>query len=828
MNILSFFGSHLLALSFPTGLFSLLFYLIGYYRKSPQATYAASRALVVTFILITSCVLLIVFGFLTNNFSLHYVYSYSSYSLPVFYKFTGLWAGLDGSLLFWTWLVSLYLFLVYLKHKDKNPDYLPFINATMMSVILFFLGLMIFSNDPFTPMKEVVSDGKGLNPLLQNIAMAVHPPSLYLGFTGFTVPFAFMIAALATRRLDVTWIDLTRKWTIIAWFFLTLGLILGGAWAYVELGWGGFWAWDPVENAALIPWLTGTAYLHSVIIQKKRGLLQVWNVSLIALTFFLTILGTYLTRSGVVQSVHAFSDSNLGPFFLSFMGVIAFSSLFLIFLRYSDLKSNTTHISYISKESAFLLNNIILVVAAVAVIWGTLFPSFSELITGERVSVGPPFFNKIMAPIGVVLLFLMGIGPMVSWRRANFKNIQRNLLVPLIVGIIFLILSLVLGFNEWYTVLSAAGIGFVLATLILEFYRGLNMLKIQKGYSYLTGIPELLFSSNRKYGGYIVHIGVLLIFLAITGIIYKKEANFSLLPGESFDFAGLEVKYVELIQSDNEHFSDLTAKLDIFEDGKLLTTLNPSRHFYHVSGQPTTEVDIHQTPLRDIYLLLGQYSPQNRRADFRITINPLISFMWLGGIIILVGVIILILPKRVNLSAVNSMKSIFLIFFLLTSSNISFANQENHQISDPNTSSRELDLEDPVVQKMWEISPHLLCQCGGCVRESLEVCTCNFARKERKRIIAMVEEGQTEDQIIQGFIDEYGMPVLTVPPKEGLFQIAYLMPTIILVGGFLLGIIFIAIKFRNTKGRDNEVDQGLNNLSEDKYKKLLESELEDL
>ena len=374
MISLSILGSYTLALAFPSTLLSILFYLGGYWWQKSALVKIGQRATIFTFALLTLSVCFLILAFVTNDFSIVYVAHYSNITLPLFFKFAGLWAGLDGSILFWVWLVSLYSVIVLFQNMKKNPDWMPYINAVMMTIVLFFLALIVFANNPFTPVEGAIPlDGKGLNPLLQNIAMVIHPPSLYLGFTGFSVPFAFAIAALVTRRLDSVWIEDSRRWTFVAWFFLTMGNLLGAAWAYVELGWGGFWAWDPVENASFMPWLTATAYFHYVLIQKRRGMFAVWNISLICLTFILTLFGTFLTRSGVVESVHAFSGSSLGPYFLAFILFAIAVSTWLIVTRRTQLQSANILQSYFSKESAFVLNNIILVVGAFCVMWATMF-----------------------------------------------------------------------------------------------------------------------------------------------------------------------------------------------------------------------------------------------------------------------------------------------------------------------------------------------------------------------------------------------------------------------------------------------------------------------
>ncbi len=657
MSILAFFGSHFLSLAAPAALLSALFYLIGYHKQRGALVAVAGRGVVLTFALITAAVLCLVSAFLTNDFSIHYVWGYSSRTLPIFYKLTGLWAGLDGSILFWTWLVSLYALIVFLQNRKKNTDWMPVMNAVMMAVLLFFLFLMLFRANPFTPSGHVAADGKGLNPLLQNIAMVIHPPMLYLGFTGFTVPFAFVVAALVTRRLDTAWIEDSRRWTLVAWMFLAIGLVLGGAWAYVELGWGGFWAWDPVENAALMPWLVATAYLHSVMIQKKRGMLMVWNVSLVILAFVLTLFGTYLTRSGVVQSVHAFSESEVGGAFLGFIVVTAIFSAYLVMTRLSDLRSKNTLQSYLSKESAFLVNNMIFVVAVIAIVWGTMFPTLSEWVTGQRITVGPPFFNRIMAPIGLILLFLMGVGPVISWKRATPKNFRANLLWPVGIAAAAGVGSILLGLRLWYAVGSVTLIALVLATHYLEFYRGIVAVKKQKQLSTLAACMDLVIHSNRRYGGYIVHLGILLLFVGIAGTVFKAESDFALMPGEVHEFSGYRFEYLEPIINESEHRLEFGAKVALYRGDRKLSELSPTKNVYQGTEEPTTEVDIYLTALRDVYIIIGSLDPQSYRADFRATINPLISFIWLGGIVLVIGTIVALLPNRLRLRSRASLVS---------------------------------------------------------------------------------------------------------------------------------------------------------------------------
>lgn len=808
MSSFSFIGSQLLGFALPAAFFSAVLYGVGYRKAYPPLIRSAQRATVLTFILISLAAITLIAAFLNNDYSILYVYSYSNASLPFFYKITGLWAGLDGSLLFWTWLVSLYALIVLEKNKFKNADWMPWINGVMMTVILFFLSLILFANNPFTPMEMPAADGKGLNPLLQNIAMIIHPPMLYLGFTGFTVPFAFMIAALGTKRLDTSWIEDSRRWTIIAWLFLSLGLLLGGAWAYVELGWGGFWAWDPVENAALMPWLTGTAYLHSVIVQKRRGMLLLWNTVLIGLTFLLTIFGTYLTRSGVVQSVHAFSESNLGPFFLGFMAFIFIATFILIATRLPYLKSENVLQSFFSRETAFLLNNVLFLVATFAVLWGTMFPTLSELVTDNRITVGAPFFNQMMAPVGLGILLLMGIGPMISWKKATLSNLKMNLLFPYLFGAIVAITFAAFGITQWYVLSSVFLIAAVFGTLYLEFYRGIRAVRKQKKLNVPSAFMELLITSNRRYGGYVVHVGVLLLFIGIAGAVFKTEADFTSRPGETFHFKGYDFKYVQPRIQEDEHKTDLTAVLELSRKGKLLKTLYPAKYFYRSAEQPSTEVDLYQTLLGDVYVIIGSLAPQTGKAEFRVTINPLISFMWFGGFVLLLGVVILILPKAIKVKP--GVPAAMLLFVLLSGAHGSLRAEEaahdhddhagHAHVTDATSSIENMDPEAPETKRLKEVGDRLICQCGGCVRESLKTCTCTFAKQEREKILALMRDNNSDDQILKAFTDQYGLQALSSPPREGFFNIGYRLPIALFILGVLVGLVFVLVwlkKFRS-------------------------------
>ncbi|OGQ07528.1 MAG: hypothetical protein A3G32_01230 [Deltaproteobacteria bacterium RIFCSPLOWO2_12_FULL_40_28] len=837
MISLSILGSYTLALAFPSTLLSILFYLGGYWWQKSALVKIGQRATIFTFALLTLSVCFLILAFVTNDFSIVYVAHYSNITLPLFFKFAGLWAGLDGSILFWVWLVSLYSVIVLFQNMKKNPDWMPYINAVMMTIVLFFLALIVFANNPFTPVEGAIPlDGKGLNPLLQNIAMVIHPPSLYLGFTGFSVPFAFAIAALVTRRLDSVWIEDSRRWTFVAWFFLTMGNLLGAAWAYVELGWGGFWAWDPVENASFMPWLTATAYFHSVLIQKRRGMFAVWNISLICLTFILTLFGTFLTRSGVVESVHAFSGSSLGPYFLAFILFAIAVSTWLIVTRRTQLQSANILQSYFSKESAFVLNNIILVVGAFCVMWATMFPSLSEWITGQRITVGPSFFNKMMAPIGLILIFLMGFGPMVSWKKGSWTNLKSNLLGPLLFGILSGCVFFPISGGYWYAILSATLIGFVVGVIYLEFHRGITVIKKQKKLPLMVAMVDLITNNNRRYGGYLVHLGVLMIFVGIAGTLFKNEADFSLNPGNKFTLGEYHFVYQEPVVNSDENKDALVARVDVFKNEKKIVELKPARFFYKSSEQPTTEAAIFHAPFRDVYLVLANLNTKTGRADFRATINPLISFLWIGGIVILVSSLIVIIPKGTpgqKKIFKGGLKTLLLtsILFHLTGG---FSTARAEDVSNPpaNTASFKhletgedpfaVNKTDPLIEKQKSISEKLKCACKGCVRMALRTCTCDYAKNERGKILSMLNEGKTDNDIMAAFTSKYGLHILMEPPRSGFFEIGFILPTLALVASFLGGFCLI-YKWRKNR-EESPLTKKVATEVQDPYYKLFKEE----
>src|SRR6202790_1579971 len=517
------FGSFALLLAFVCAVYALVGGIAAIRTRHPLLVKSTRQAGLATCGLIFLATFSLEYLFFSDNFSVAYVVAHSNRSLSPFYKIAALWAGQEGSLLFWSFLLAVYVFSALLAYRHKNGELMPYVGVVLAGVQIFFLTLNNFVASPFKALgvagangaMDLVArgDGNGLNPLLQYPEMVIHPPNLYSGYTGFTIPFAFALGALLARYPGEKWIHLTRRWTMIAWGFQSAGILLGAHWAYAVLGWGGYWMWDPVENASLMPWLTGTAFLHSVMMQEKRGMMRVWNVWLVFTTFLLTIFGTFLTRSGVVNSVHAFAQSSIGPWFLGFIGLVLLVCLASYWRNRDYLRSDNTLDSLVSRESSFLFNNLILLVACIAVISGTLFPVLSEWVRGTKISVGAPFFNKVNLPIGLFLLFLTGIGPLLAWRKTSMSSLRRNFGGPLLVGVITGGVAIAMGLRTFYVTVCVILSVFVTLTIMLEFYRGARVIAARTGANIFSSVAQLTMRNTRRYGGDVVHFGIVLIFL---------------------------------------------------------------------------------------------------------------------------------------------------------------------------------------------------------------------------------------------------------------------------------------------------------------------------
>ncbi|HTW89699.1 MAG TPA: heme lyase CcmF/NrfE family subunit [Candidatus Binataceae bacterium] len=639
-------GQLALALALILALYSIGANLYGIRRGLPELIASARHALWAMCAMVTVAMVVLWTELLRSDFSLEYVASYSSTTLPTIYKVTALWGGQQGSLLFWTWLLSIFTAIVAWQNRRRNLEIAPWALSVMAGVAIFFLAMLNFVTRPFALLAIVPAQGTDLNPLLQNYWMAIHPPSLYTGYVSATVPFAFGAAALITRKLDDSWIRTTRRWAIFSWFFLTLGNLFGARWAYEVLGWGGYWAWDPVENAAFMPWLVMTAYLHSVMIQERKDMLKVWNLALIGMAFGLTLFGTFITRSGVISSVHSFTQSGLGPYFLTFLISVAVLYAALLISRVKDLRTPAEFESYLSREAAFLFNNLALIGIAFAVFWGTLFPVLSEAVRGIKITVGPPFFNRVNAPLALALIFLMGVGPLIAWRRTTPRNLARNFATPVIFGVVTGLCALLAGLDQWYALTAFSLAAFVLGTVLVEFRRGVLARGHLVAEPPARALVNLVAKNNRRYGGYVIHVGVIFAFIGIVGSsFFKTEVKRSVKTGQSFTIGPYELRYAGLDSTETPHVETVRAQVIVMRNGRQVAALAPAKLFYKAANQPATDVAIRSTPAADLYLVLAGFDQASATATFQVFLTPLVFWIWLGGFVMAFGTVIAMWPN---------------------------------------------------------------------------------------------------------------------------------------------------------------------------------------
>ena len=650
-------GAAALFVAFLVAIYGTVVSLVGAVKRRKELVRSAEISAYINFVLITAASIALLYAFITRDFSLEYVYEYCSRSLSDYYAVTAFWAGQEGSLLLWMWLLASFSALTILMNRRRNRDMMPWVIHILMANSVFFLLLLNFVTDPFVTFPgPPPPDGYGMNPLLQNPGMIYHPPTLFIGYVGLTIPYAFAMAALLTGRPDNRWIISTRHWTVISWLFLGVGILLGAEWAYVELGWGGYWAWDPVENASLMPWLTVTAFMHSIMIQERRGMMKVWNMSLIIVTYFLVLFGTFITRSGVISSVHAFGKSNLGTFFMVFMILMLVLSFALLMLRIKLLRPDKTLESILSRESGFLLLNLILAAMTFAVFWGTLLPALSQLVKGTQIAVGPAFYNKVNVPIGLFLLLLMGICPLLGWRRTEPAGMGRILMLPAIFALAAGVLTWGLGMKSASSIIAMAFSAFVLTSVTMELYRGTQARMRTTEEPPLTAIFRLVWRNRRRYGGYLVHVGMVLIFIGMAGATMVQESKATLRPTESMTVGKYTLKYERMKWIPSSDRLAVTTHLKVYKDGKVLGYLIPERRFYEKrEDNPTTEVSIRSTLKEDLYVILTGYN-KNGRASFRALINPLVAWMWIGGSVIVLGTALAVFPMGRHRSSESSVK----------------------------------------------------------------------------------------------------------------------------------------------------------------------------
>jgi len=791
---------------------------------------------------------LMIYAFVTHDFTIKYVASVSDTTMDTTYKVTSFWGGLDGSLLFWVLVLSMFSTVAIVVNHRRHRDMIGFVVATIMVVQVFFLSLLIFTKNPFTTFLTTPPvDGQGLNPLLQNYWMVIHPPSLYTGFVAATIPFAFGIGALASGRLDDLWLGSVRVWMLICFGFLSLGLILGGRWAYEELGWGGYWAWDPVENAGLMPWFTATAFLHSAIIQEQRGMMKRWNLVLVIVTFFLTIFGTFMTRSGIVQSVHAFGEDNvLALQFVAFLAVILVVSLGLLVYRSNKLSSKMQFDSFISREFAFLLNNWILLGCAFVVMFLTMLPTISEALDGSRMSVGIEYFNKIMTPLGLVLLFLAGAAPLLAWRKTTRERLTAQFRFPLATLAVAMV-ALVICFPQTthrsaifseslqlpISLINFGLCAFVIGSISQEFWRGMIVRRRQTGSDPVTSLLGLILSKRRKYGGYIIHLGVAVMFFGFAGKAYERMVDKTIekpaaMLGQGqdaakarFGFGEYEFIYERLIHTSDDHKDAVTAEVSIWRHGQKIETVYPAKWDYHkAEGQGTTEVAITVQPGEDVYVVLTGYDLESNLANLRIYLNPLILWVWCGFLILAFGTLVCLIPQFVVdrlsrrwMSPLGRAGEIAVIFLVVVGVLAGLAGQaaaaappaEHVQagmgmgadgtgyaaMNRPGNGTEERAMKE------------LLCVCS-CKRESIFECKCATAAKLRRQIMDYLgqvnEKGQpmfdlksadgrdlAYESVLEYFVKTYGGEQVLATPRT---SFSWLLPSLAVVGG--LGLLVVA------------------------------------
>jgi cytochrome c-type biogenesis protein CcmF len=825
---------------------------------------------------------MIIYAFVSHDFTIKYVHEVSDTSMSFWYKVTAFWGGLDGSLLFWVLVLAMFSCVAIRVNHRRHRDMIGYVVATIMVVQLFFISLLVFTKDPFaTFLTTPPVDGKGLSPLLQNYWMVIHPPSLYTGFVAATIPFAFAMGALASGRLDDMWLGSVRVWMLICFFFLSFGLILGGRWAYEVLGWGGYWAWDPVENAGLLPWFTATAFLHSVIIQEQRGMLKVWNLVLVVITFFLTIFGTFMTRSGIVKSVHAFGQDNvLALQFVLFMALILIVAVGLIIYRSNKLRSTNTFESFYSREFAFLVNNWLLLGCAFFVLFATMFPTMTEALSGQRVTVGIEFFDKWMTPLALILLFLAGAAPLLAWRRTTRERLTSQFLAPTAAAFgAILVLAVLVPATRTTTKIFADAIelpmplvcfgliAFTAASIGQEFWRGAVVRRRQTGSDPFTSLVGVVLAKRRKYGGYVVHLGVAVIFFGITGKAWNTMDDRAIeLPAAAlaeqhkpdtaawFDVQGYQFRYDDLIVTSDDNKTATTAHVELFYDGEKLADMYPASWKYRNEEQTqVTQVEIRSRLDKDIYVTMSGFGGDNEKtATFRVYMNPLINWVWIGFVILAFGTFICLIPQgvvdklsprpRTRLGRMLDVGVILLAIGLASIASVKVAHAQGAAPSVPHAAEHQDDLgsvplshqdgtgyahlyrpeqaADPALAE--KLMKDMVCMCGGCNRETLYSCKCGYAAQGREKVLAMLAQGKGYDDVVAAFISEYGgEDVLAVPRSK----LAWALPYLAVAGG--LALLFVVARGWVKRGSTKLAQAEAGPAEDDAYAERLDDELRD-
>jgi cytochrome c-type biogenesis protein CcmF len=647
-------GALAILLAFCLAVFAAVAAVAGKYGRRPFLAVSAERAVYAVWVLLTAASALLVTLLIQGDFRVAYVAAHSNKAMPTLYKFTAWWGGQEGSLLLWSWLLSTYSAIVVFTNRRKFRSMMPIVVAIMMTTCSFFVAMITFVASPFKVLMAGrgivdVGDGNGLSPLLQWWTMAIHPPFLYLGYVGFTVPFAFAMASLLTKQPGEAWIHTTRRWAILTWLFQSTGVLLGMGWAYTVLGWGGFWGWDPVENASLMPWITATAFLHSVMMQEKKGMMKVWNMVLVSGTFLLSILGTTLTRTGLVASVHAFAQSPVKPYFTTFLITATVLTALAIIRNLPYLKSEVKLESVVSRESSFLFNNLILLASCFAVLWGTLFPVVMEALTGEKETIDAPYYNRVNVPIALFLLLLTGVGPLIAWRKSSLNSLRRAFLLPSVVGCAVIVGLAALGIRHVAALVSLGLCAFVATSILVEFWKGSRAIQAKEKLPLPRAVFELTWRNTRRYGGYVVHMGVVFMFIGFTGSAFNIHETHNLGLKQSVRVGRYEARLDSVNDGDNPNYRFSHASLSVLVNGKVIDQLEPEVRVYNNSQQQSSIVGIRRRLNEDFYVNYSGVTEDNRKAIIQFYVFPLVSWIWIGYWVLLFGTIICLIPGKVRL-----------------------------------------------------------------------------------------------------------------------------------------------------------------------------------
>jgi cytochrome c-type biogenesis protein CcmF len=780
--------------------------LVGARRRSRSLVYGAQVATYATAAAATVAILLLAYAFAISDFSLVFVQQHSEHSMPLFYRITALWGGMEGSLLLWTWLLACFAALSIRSNQERLQEMIPYAIVVLMTILVFFCVLLITSSNPFSEyLAAAPRTGKGLNPLLQNAYMVTHPPALYLGFVGWAIPFAFAMAALLSGQTDDAWLDAVRPWSILAWFFLTLGLVLGMLWAYEELGWGGYWGWDPVENAGLLPWLTGTAFIHSVMVQERRQMLKTWNVILAMITFVLTIFGTFLTRSGFIDSVHAFARSNIGYVFLGFIVLTLVIGFTIIFTHRHLLRSRGHLESVLSREFWFLLNNWVLLTAALLVLVLTIFPNLSAL-WGDKVTISIPAFNRWMVPVGFALLVLTGVGPMLGWRKSTLQGLRRQFAAPAVAAIVTgVVLYFVLAVPFGLSLVAWSICSFVTTTVVQELVRGTIMRSKAAQISIALAFFSLIWRNRRRYGGYVVHFGIVLMYVGFAGEAFKIEKEAMMRPGQQMEVGRYTVQFDGLTQSYDDLKEELTARMSVLAGGKFIAEIHPARWtFFKHKEMPTTEVALRRSMMEDLFIALGDVQKDGSAASFKLIVNPLFNWIWVGFLVLCLGTFIAAVSFGRRKRAAAATTTVLLLVALLGASNRAWAGEQ------PAATHDHSQGEVLITDAEREFFAKFVCLCGSCPKLLLSKCACGFADRERQAIRAKIQQGWDQQKITQWYMTgrgpeigkpAFGAAALSEPPDTMVNRLSWLAPYA-LSGAAIVIIFLVGRRWARNRPRD--------------------------